>query len=759
MRAASGTGRAMTERAGTAVAGGIAPARFGLRFAQLFGMARRAIRQALDIEIAERRFFLWLPVAAGAGTVLYLVADREPSLWYAGFAAALFGALAALVRRHRLAQSVMLVLCCLCLGLLSASWRTARVAAPVLDHIRVTTLDGLIEEMDFRQDGARFLLRVDRAEGLAPQATPYRVRLTLRRTPPFEAGTYVRLKARLLPPAQASVPGGYDFARDAWFARIGAVGNVLGRVSVIAPPRPPGLVDAALMALDGGRNALARRIDTIVGGEAGAIAAAMVTGKRDLLSDATKEVIREAGIFHIITISGVQMTLMAGIFFVGLRRLLALSPVLALRYPIKQWAAAVAIAGAVFYDIATGSRVGTERALFMTLIMLGAVLAGRQSLSMRNLALAAALVMLIAPEAILGASFQLSFAAVAALIAVYESRLALDAQLRDERAGLMPLSAGRAPTAGIMRLFSRGPAALILATLCATTATASFMAYDFHELNPYVLIGNPLTLTLIELFAVPCALFGVLLYPLGLDAFVWHYLGLGISFVLWVARWIGTLPGATLHLNAFAPWAIVFLTFAVLSAVIWRSALLRLTALPLALIGLYGALSGSTFDLAVAANGDAVAVRGADGALTIIGRRPSEFTVGQWLAADGDGRDPHQAIDASACDRIGCVGILPDGRSVALVLDQAAFAEDCDRADVVVTPLYAPRGCAAALVIDRDRLRATGAMLLRAQGQGLAIDAGRGADEDRPWSPAPPARWGRAAPPKANGTDDASASN
>ena len=145
------------------------------------------------------------------------------------------------------------------------------------------------------------------------------------------------------------------------------------------------------MAIDRGRNALARRIDAIVGGDLGAIAAAMVTGKRDLLSGEAKEVIREAGIFHIITISGVQMTLVAAIFFVGLRRILALSETLALAYPIKKWAAAFAIAGAVFYDLATGSRVGTERALFMTVIMLTSVLLDRQALTMRNLAIAAAL--------------------------------------------------------------------------------------------------------------------------------------------------------------------------------------------------------------------------------------------------------------------------------------------------------------------------------------------------------------------------------
>ena len=107
---------------------------------------------------------------------------------------------------------------------------------------------------------------------------------------------------------------------------IGAVGNVLGRVDVMTPPAPPDLLSAFMMAVDRGRNALARRVYTTIGGEPGAIAAAMVTGKRDLLSDDTKEIIREAGIFHIITISGVQMTLVAGIFFVGLRRLLGVEP-------------------------------------------------------------------------------------------------------------------------------------------------------------------------------------------------------------------------------------------------------------------------------------------------------------------------------------------------------------------------------------------------------------------------------------------------
>ena len=675
----------------------------------------------------------------------------SPRLWLIAPATLTFGALAYLARANRVAFFWLCGFCALFAGELSAAWRTARVAAPVIDKIKITTLEGFIEEMDYRRTGARFLLRVQSADGLAPDQTPVRVRLSVRRAPPFEAGTYVSLKARLLPPARASLPGGYDFARDAWFAQLGAVGNVLGRMDVAAAPVSPGFAATAMMAIDRGRNALARRIDAIVGGDAGAIAAAMVTGKRDLLSDDAKEIIREAGIFHIITISGVQMTLVAAIFFAGLRRLLALSETLALAYPVKKWAALFAIAGAVFYDLATGSRVGTERALFMTVIMLASVLLDRQALTMRNLAIAAALVILIQPEAILGASFQLSFAAVAALVAVYEARMGAALAARSGLIGLAarPVEDERKRWAldALKLPLWRGPLGLLFATFCATSATASFMAYNFHELSPYVLIGNPLTLTVIEIFAVPGALLGTLLYPLGLDAFVWRYVGLGIDAVLWAARQIGGWPGSTIHLPEFAPWAIVFLSLAVLSSVLWRTALLRATALPLLALGLTGAAAGPSFDMAVAPTGEAVAYRGADGKLAVMGRGRNAFSAEQWLRADADGRAPAEALSKAGCDKLGCVGYLGGRKAIALVLDRAAFAEDCTRADIIVTPLFAPAGCAAAIVIDRDKLIETGALTLSFVKDRAEMRRDRAEDEDRPWSRAPKRRWGNSAPP------------
>ena len=701
---------------------------------------RRALRLALDREIALRRPFLWSPVAAGAGALLYFAAEREPSLW-ASLALFLIAAgLAFKARAHPRFFAPLVVFACLCGGFFSAAWRAARVEAPTLARVGVGELTGFVEELDARREGARFLLQVASAEGLPGGVRPARVRLTLRGKPHFAAGDFVALKARLMPPAQASLPGGYDFAREAYFHRLGGVGSVLGRVETMLAPDPAPLSLRFFAGIDRFRNALAARVYERLQGDTGAIAAAMVSGKRDFLSDDAKELIRKAGIFHIVTISGIQMSLVAGVFFVGLRRIFALSRTLALNYPIKKWAAALAILGAVLYDLATGSRVGTERALVMTVVMLVAILFDRPAMSMRNLAFAAFFVILFEPEALLGASFQLSFAAVAALIAVYETRSDAQLSAREEARPRIGLAS---PWKKFVSAFSRaatlGPAAALLATFCATLATASFMANDFHELSPYVLIGNPLTLAIIEFFAVPCALIGAALYPLGLDGPLWMYLGLGIEFVLKIAHLIAAAPGAGLPVKSFAPSAIFFLTLALLSVVLWRSALMRLTAVPFLLIGLLGAAAEPPFDMAVAPSGETAAVRVESGELALIGKRSNDFAAEQWLRADADARAPRQAGRA-LCDDLGCVAKARGGQMVALVTKREALLEDCGKADVLIAPFEAPQGCGAKTVIDRRRLAETGAATLRFTESGAQWTTARARAEDRPWSRAPKPR-------------------
>jgi competence protein ComEC len=376
---------------------------------------------------------------------------------------------------------------------------------------------------------------------------------------------------------------------------------------------------------------------------------------------------------------------------------------------------------------------------------------------MRNLAFAVLAVIVIEPEAILGVSFQLSFAAVAALVAVMEARLA---GLDPDPDPYLP-QRGRPPPRTLMEDILRRPAALLVATACATSATASFMAYHFHDLGPYVLIGNPLTLSIIEFFAVPGALLGAALYPLGLDGPVWLYVGAGIKFILWAARFIAAAPGSTVHLRAFAPFALPFLALAVLSATIWRTWTFRASAIPFALVGLIGAMNGPRYDVIVAPSGDQAAVRDADGKLIIVGKRFNAFAAEQWLTADGDGRDPAGARDPDApCDRLGCVAALPEGESLSLVLDRLAFEEDCGRAEIVVSALTAPGDCGAKFVLDEKALAKLGAVgLTWSDDKGFALAADRTTLQNRPWSPLPPPAPGdrivRPGHPTAHGADPA----
>ena len=692
---------------------------------------RAALWAALARESAERRFFLWLPMAAIGGVALNLAADREPALWPAAALALITSTLAFFSRRRPLAYGLWLGAAALTAGFLSMGLRTARVATPMLDHTRIVDLKGFVEEVDFREVGARFVLRVADSGDIPGALSPRRVRLTVRKTPDLTAGDFVAVKARLLPPSPAVIPGGYSFARDAYFQGVGAVGSSLGAIRKVAPPADLSGAQKFATAIDQTRNQLARRVDTLIGGDEGAIAAAMVTGKRDFLSGDAKDLIREAGIFHIITISGVQMTLVSGIFFVVARRLLALSPWLALNAPVKKIAAVFAMGGSWLYDIATGSRVGTERALVMTLIVLGAVVLDRRALTMRNLAFAILVVVAMEPEAVMGVSFQLSFAAVAALVAVMEARLTAQA------VGPDPFVPMRPKPSGLIPKLAAKIGDLLFATACATSATASFMAYHFHDLSPYVLVGNPLTLIVIELFAVPGALLGAALYPLGLDGWVWGFVGLGVKLILFAARLIAAAPGSTLHLRAFAPWSLPCLALGVASMVIWRTWILRATAIGFFALGLVGANLGPVYDVVVPPSGDEAALRDADGRLTILGKRRNAFSAEQWLAADGDNRAAAAArIENPACDRWACVGELPEGQSLSLVLDRNAFEEDCARAAIVVSPLTAPATCKPARVYDERRLRETGAVGLVWTRDGFRETAARSPLEDRPWSPA-----------------------
>jgi competence protein ComEC len=682
------------------------------------------LQRAVETEIERRRVFNWLPVFMGVGVLLYFLADREPGLAPPLAGVMVFSIGALFLRRRRAALAACIAIAAAFAGFAAATWRTASIAAPALARNHVGKLTGFVEALEQRENGVRIVVLVTAMPGIEPEQRPQRVRVT---TPvkTLKPGDHITATARLLPPPGPARPGGYDFARDAFFRGIGAVGNIAGKVEFAPAPTPMPRSLVWAVAIDRARNALTERIATIGGGQAGAMAAALVTGKRGLISEETNSDLRAAGIYHIVSISGLHMVLAAGTIFWLVRALLALSQTAALRWPVKKLSALAAMLGATGYCVFSGAEVATVRSLIMTLVMLGAILVDRPALSMRNLALAATIVLLREPEALLGPSFQMSFGAVAALIAF--------AERWQERP---PDVAGAAWPWPLRPLFLSA-VGILATTMVATAATAPYGVYHFQTFNPFGLLGNALALPFVSLIVMPAAVFGVLAYPFGLDWPAWALMGWASGLVLQLAHWVAGIERSTVVLPAFGSLALILFSLALLWLALWTTALRFLAALPL-MGGLALASAPARPDIMIERDGSGVLVRGAEGRMILAGK-PSRFVLTQWLHADGDARSPDDAAlrDGAACDSRGCIIRLRDGRSVAYTRDRIALVEDCLRADLVVTPLYWSAPCAARL-IDRSALARDGATAYSAARGGWRAFTADEATRLRPWTRARP---------------------
>jgi competence protein ComEC len=713
------------------------PVRFGAarplaaRLDLLFGRLWLHLRQGFALEAERRRPFLWLPVAMGAGILLYFAADREPALWAPLTGLALSGALAFALRLRRFAAMACLAAAAAFTGFAAGVWRTAEIAAPMLERPRIGKLTGFVESVEARDGGgARLVLLVTEIAGLTAGERPKRVRVNIR-AGSVTPGDHILATARLLPPPGPARAGGYDFGRDAFFRGIGAVGSVSGRIALTSPPYPPPMRLAVDATIDRARNALTRRIAEVAGGQGGAVAAALVTGKRGQITEATNNDLRAAGIYHIVSISGLHMVLAAGTIFWLVRALLALSQTAALRWPVKKLAALAAMLGATAYCIFSGGDVATERSLIMTLVMLGAILVDRAALSMRNLALAAMIVLLREPDALLGPSFQMSFGAVAALIAFAERWEGRD---RANPPPILPWPLGFAWTAAL---------GILVTTLLATAATAPFGAYHFQTFNPFGLLGNAMALPFVSLFVMPAAVLGVLAYPFGLDWPAWALMGFASDAVLAVAHRVAAIDHSTVTVAAFGPGVLGCFVLALLWLTLWTTAWRWLAVLPL-VVGVATAGKPERPEILIERDGAGLAVRGPDGRLAIAGK-PSRFVLQQWLAADGDDRVPDDpSLRAGiACDRLGCIARTMDRRTVSYARDRLGIVEDCRRADLVVTAIPWSGACEARL-IERMALSRGGATSLYRTASGWSSQVSERSGSERPWSRRKPAP---AAPP------------
>ena len=670
------------------------------------------------------RWVLWLPVFLGAGVVAYFALDTEPPVWLGFALVAGFGAAALAGRRRPALFAPMLALAAAALGFTAAELRTGMTAAPALERqIGPLQLAGRVVDIDLQPNGSRITLDQVTMARRAPEATPERVRFKARVAPgELMPGDRIAVRAVLMPPAGPAEPGAFDFARQAWFDRLGAVGYAVGPVRIEARGQGGWSLAVAIARM---RHDLTQHIlGAIADPAAGAVASAMITGERASMPNELAQAWRDSGLAHLLSISGLHMALVAGLLMAALRLMLAAIEPVALRFPTKKWAAAGAIALTFFYLLISGSTVPTIRSFLMILIVLIAVLTDRTALSMRLVAWAAAAILLLLPETILGASFQMSFAAVIALIALYEA-----AKGRLTASG----------EAGFPRRAALYVGALLATSLVATAATTPFSIYHFNRLALYGVVANLIAVPFTGIVVMPLAIAAFVLMPFGLDWLALAPLGWSTGalndFAVWVAGW----PGASLRIAAMPAAGLAVTVAGGLWLCLWRTSWRWYGLAPVA-AGMLAILLTETPDVIVSGSGKLVAVRGADGALALSSARAERIEAETWLrrAAQGPAetwRDGQGGAGGRLrCDALGCL-YGASGQTVAVIRDPAALAEDCRVAAVVVSETPVRRAaCRGPLIIDKFKLWRDGAHALWLDGAGVRVETVRESRGDRPWT-------------------------
>jgi competence protein ComEC len=665
-----------------------------------------------------------LAAGTAAGCTLYFgLPAAPPPLVLPALGAVLLAATVrqALYPAGRIALMVALIVAGLLFGLARSEMRTrAAGAVPAIDtRGNAVAVSGWLAAVETGATGrSRLVVRVP-----GNTATPaYRVRV-LGSAGEVRPGDPVTLDAVLAPPRAAAVPGGYDFAFRAWFERIAATGYA------IAPARPGPAVatEGAARRLARLRWAMAERIASHLPERTGALAAALLTGDRSRLHPDDIEALRGSGLGHVLAISGMHMALFAGGVFFAVRLAMAGWTSWASRYDPAVPAALAGLAAAAIYLLLSGGSIPTQRAFIMTASVLGAVLARRRALSLHTLALAMLAVLTLTPEAVVTPGFQMSFAAVAALIAaaqVWQAR----------RPPAAPLDPGRG-----LRSFLGG---LSTTSLVAGLATSGFAAFHFHRLAAWGLAGNLLAMPAFSLVVMPAGVLALFLMPVGLEALPLTVMARGLDVVLWVAHRVASWPGAYSAVPSAPGWvlAVYALGFSLVTA---GQGAARLTGLATILVALAGWSTAERPDLFVTRDGVVIArmadAAGAPGVERwgVSDPRRSRFPARVFLEGEGagqDGRPPRLDLD---CDRLGCSGTLPGGARFAVLDAFDGLAEDCRRTALIVTPQPVPahrrRQCAAR-IIDGSELDERGGALVWVQAGAIrrvlhALPAG----QRRPW--------------------------
>ncbi|MXP61836.1 ComEC family competence protein [Roseomonas sp. M0104] len=679
------------------------------------------------------RLPLWLPVALGAGIIAYFAQRQEPgALWGMVSVPLLLGSLGL---RGRPLPAWLLALAGMgFLGFGVAGWQASRMPAPLDLPRRAVVLEGRVEAVDTLPKGLRVTLgEVRLGPGEPPLAR--RIRIRLRPNDPLHPapGESLRMRALVREPSAPPAPGGWDFQRDAFFSGLGGSGFALGPSERLGEAARPPVFAAA-------RAWLQRRVLAALPGGPGAVAAALLTGGQSAIPAPDIQAMRDSGLAHLLSVSGLHIAIVMGLGFGILRFGVALVPALALRWDSKRIAAPGALLLGGAYMLLTGAQVPMQRSFAMAALVTFGILIGRRALSLRALALAAAAVMLAQPAALLGPSFQMSFAAVLVLIAGAEATGPLLARWRQgtewwRRPALVLLG-------------------MVLTSLLAGLATLPYGLHHFGRLQLYGLAANMVAVPLTSMLVMPAGMLAVALMPFGLEAWPLTVMGWGVEGVLRVAHTVASWPGAALTAMPIPAWGLLLTSFGLLWLCLWQ-ARWRLLGLPLAAAGVFSALTVTPPDILVSADARLIALRTPQGVVLQRASGASNFLRDNWLR--GWGEEEADLLPASGEHEeagLDCPGLdcrfqpRPDGPAAMLMRtpkprrgEKAApvqAARACGQAAVLVSAEPVRGRCPGTAVVDRFSVWRNGPHAVWLGHDGVRVVSDRDWRGARPWVPPPP---------------------
>ena len=667
------------------------------RWATIWHRTGNALEARLEVE--RERIGLWLPVAMGAGIAAWFALPGEAQ--WIGFLLSLAGGLCAgllIGWDSRFGRMVVVGCGVMAVGMLLIWTRAVWVAAPVLAAPVMTEFSAIVERAEPlpAKGQIRILALPQKRSDLPP-----RVRLTLgsEQAVSLTDGEMIGVRARLMPPPTASLPGGYDFAQHAWFDRIGAVGTVLGdisRTSASGPTMPPL------------RTRLSAHIHDQIEGSSGGIAAALVTGDRGAISEADEEAMRRSGLAHLLSISGLHVTAVVGFAMFLTLRLFALSRRLALAgYVLPLAAAAGALAGGG-YTLLAGAEVPTLRSFIAALLVLVAFLMGREALTLRLVAAGALIVLVWRPESLAGPSFQLSFAAITAIIALHESRpMRAFLARRDEPWPFRTL---------------RAVAGLLVTGLVVEVALAPIALFHFHKAGVYGAMANVVAIPLTTFVIMPFEALALLFDSIGLGAPFWWVTEQALRLLLGLAHVVSDAPGAVATLPSFPPWGFALAVFGGLWVLLWQTGWRRAGFVPLA-IGAATLLFQPRPDLLVTGDGRHIAAALPDGSYALLRDRAGDY-IRDTMAETAGTDVPLTSLadlDHVECNRDFCRWSQGQGAARHVILasrgrdriEGADMGDACAAADIVISDRWLPRACAGRwMTIDRDSLATSGGLAI-----------------------------------------------